>query len=100
MNREEKRRAVASALGAEIPYRLITAREAAAIHDEMVSVFGGTPGVRDMGMLESAVGRQMHEATYGSGRDDIAAIAATLAPGSCATMPSWMATSVPRSAPC
>ncbi len=79
MNPEDKRRAVAAALGAEIPYRLITAREAAAIHEEMVEAFGGTLGVRDLGMLESAVGRQLHEATYG--QRDLAAIAATLASG-------------------
>lgn len=79
MSPDDKRRVVAAALAAEIPYRLITAREVAAIHDEMVKVFGGTGGVRDPGMLESAVGRQLHEATYGDG--DLAAIAATLASG-------------------
>ena len=79
MSPDEKRRMVVAALGAEIPYRLVTAREVAAIHEEMVSVFGGTPGLRDYDMLESAVGRQLHEATYGVG--DLPAIMATLASG-------------------
>lgn len=79
MHDNSKQNLVASALSAESPYRLITVREVAAIHDEMVSVFGGSPGVRDPGLLASAVGRQLHEITYGVA--DLPAIAATLASG-------------------
>lgn len=53
--------------------------EVVAIHDEMVRIFGGTPGLRDAVMLESAVGRQLQTATYGT--CDIPNIAASLAFG-------------------
>jgi len=76
---DRKYNLIAAALGAEIPYKFVMAVEVAAIHDEMVQVFGGTPGLRDAGMLESAVGRQLQTATYGC--CDIPNIAASLAFG-------------------
>jgi death on curing protein len=37
-----------------------------AIHDEQLSEHGGPSGVRDMGLLQSALARPLHLATYGA----------------------------------
>lgn len=76
---EDKYRAVAAALSVETDLVLITAVEVAAIHDAMIEDFGGTPGVRDDHMLNSAVGRQLQTLAYGD--PSIHAIAASLAFG-------------------
>lgn len=52
-----------------------------AIHDEQISEHGGPGGVRDLGVVESAVARPMHLMTYGE--PDAAAIAAAYAFGLC-----------------
>jgi death-on-curing protein len=45
-----------------------------AIHDEQLRAFGGPPGLRDRGLLESALGRPLNK--YGYGTNDLAALAA------------------------
>ena len=36
------------------------------IHDEQLRQFGGPPGLRDQGLLESALGRPLNKYAYGS----------------------------------
>lgn len=50
-----------------------------ALHDEQLRMFGGPPGIRDHGMLESALGRPQNKWTYGE--TDLAALAAAYAYG-------------------
>jgi death on curing protein len=45
-----------------------------AIHDEQLRQFGGPPGLRDQGLLESALGRPLNKYAYGS--EGLAALAA------------------------
>lgn len=46
-----------------------------AIHDEQLAEHGGQPGIRDEGLLESALARPQNQFAYGSGPDlcDVAA---------------------------
>lgn len=57
----------------------LTADLAIAIHEEQLRIFGGPPGLRDRGMLESALGRPVNKWSYGEG--DLAALAASYAFG-------------------
>ncbi|MEJ1160717.1 type II toxin-antitoxin system death-on-curing family toxin [Prosthecomicrobium sp. N25] len=50
------------------------------VHDEQMAKFGGSPGLRDMGLLESALGRPMNKHAY-EGEQDPAALAAAYAFG-------------------
>jgi death on curing protein len=50
-----------------------------AFHDEQLREFGGPPGLRDRGMLESALGRPQNKWSYGE--TDLAALAAEYAYG-------------------
>lgn len=50
-----------------------------AFHDEQLRVFGGPAGIRDAGMLESALDRPRNKWTYGE--TDLAALAAAYAFG-------------------
>ena len=50
-----------------------------AIHDEQLAEHGGSPGLRDAGLLESALARPKNLAAYGD--PDIAALAAAYAFG-------------------
>jgi death on curing protein len=50
-----------------------------AFHDEQLREFGGPPGLRDRGMLESALGRPQNKWSYGE--TDLAALAASYAFG-------------------
>lgn len=50
-----------------------------AAHDEQLQEHGGAPGLRDRGLLESALARPMNLAAYGS--PDSAALAASYAYG-------------------
>jgi death on curing protein len=52
-----------------------------AIHDEQLAEHGGLGGVRDQGLLESALGRPMNLFAYGSPKPDIAALTAAYAYG-------------------
>lgn len=53
--------------------------EALAIHDEQLAEHGGSSGVRDMGLLESALARPLNALSFGS--PDLAAMAAAYAFG-------------------
>jgi death-on-curing protein len=53
--------------------------EALAIHDRQLSEHGGSPGIRDVGMLESALARPITQWSYGE--DDLASLAAAYAFG-------------------
>lgn len=50
-----------------------------AVHDEQLREFGGPEGIRDLGMLESALGRPQNKRSYGE--TDLAALAAAYAYG-------------------
>lgn len=53
--------------------------EALVIHDEQLAEHGGSSGVRDMGLLESALARPLNALAFGS--PDLAAMAAAYAFG-------------------
>ena len=50
-----------------------------AIHGEQLKEFGGPPGLRDEGMLESALGRPINKWSFGE--EDLAVLAASYAFG-------------------
>lgn len=52
-----------------------------AIHDRQVAEFGGSAGLRDEGLLESALARPQQLYAYGDPPPDLAALAAALAFG-------------------
>jgi death-on-curing protein len=45
-------------------WRWLEADELAAIHSELIAEFGGPPGLRDRGLLESAAARPRHLINY------------------------------------
>lgn len=49
------------------------------VHAEQLALFGGADGVRDLGLLESALGRPLNKFSYGE--SDLAALAAAYAFG-------------------
>jgi death-on-curing protein len=49
------------------------------VHAEQLALFGGADGVRDLGLLESALGRPLNKFAYGE--TDLAALAASYAFG-------------------
>jgi death-on-curing protein len=49
------------------------------VHAEQLALFGGADGVRDLGLLESALGRPLNKFTYGE--TSLAALAAAYAFG-------------------
>ena len=57
----------------------LDAEVAFAIHDRQLAEHGGGTGVRDLGMLESALGRPINRWAYGE--DDLCALAAAYAFG-------------------
>jgi death on curing protein len=57
----------------------LDARDANAIHDRQLSEHGGGTGVRDLGLLESALARPVNQWNYGE--DDPAVLAAAYAFG-------------------
>ena len=52
-----------------------------AIHDEQIAEHGGSDGVRDMNVIESAIARPRHLMNFGDPTPDMAALAASLAFG-------------------
>jgi death-on-curing protein len=60
-------------------YRWIGPAVALAVHAEQLSEHGGSDGVRDMGLLESALARPLNLVNYGE--PDVAALAACYASG-------------------
>ena len=59
--------------------RWLTVDQAVRIHAEQLARFGGPEGIRDMGMLESAMARPLNKWSYGE--RDMAALAAAYAYG-------------------
>ena len=57
----------------------MSAASALAAHREQLAIFGGGDGVRDLGLLESALARPQHLASYGD--PDAAELAANYAFG-------------------
>jgi death-on-curing protein len=49
------------------------------VHTEQLALFGGADGIRDLGLLESALGRPLNEFSYGE--TDLAVLAASYAFG-------------------
>jgi death-on-curing protein len=60
-------------------WRWISERAVLAIHDEQLAEHGGGAGVRDIGLLQSALARPQHLASYGN--PDLATLAASYASG-------------------
>lgn len=58
----------------------LTTELVVAIHGEQLARFGGPAGIRDVGMLESALGRPMNKHAY-EGVEDLAVLAAAYAFG-------------------
>jgi death-on-curing protein len=50
----------------------IEERDALAIHDRLLAVHGGAPGLRDRGLLQSALARPRQHHAYAASRDVIA----------------------------
>jgi death-on-curing protein len=61
------------------PWRWITAEVMYAIHDRQIAEHGGRDGIRDVGLVESALARPINLASYGE--PDAAALAAAYAFG-------------------
>ncbi len=59
--------------------RWLTVDQVIRMHDEQLSIFGGPPGLRDRGLLESAVERPRNK--WGYGETDLAALATAYAFG-------------------
>jgi death on curing protein len=57
----------------------LTVRDMVALHAEQLAIFGGPPGIRDAGLLESALDRPRNKWAYGE--RDLAALAAAYAFG-------------------
>ena len=53
-------------IGQQLEIVWLNAREVRAIHDELLAEHGGMRGVRDEGLLESALARPMNMLAYGS----------------------------------
>jgi death-on-curing protein len=49
----------------------IEERDAMAIHDRLLAVHGGAPGLRDRGLLQSALARPQQHHAYASSRDTV-----------------------------
>ncbi len=62
-------------------WRWITRAVVLAIHDQQLAEHGGKAGVRDLGLLESALARPRNAAAYGGDDVDVAALAAAYASG-------------------
>ncbi len=59
----------------------VSKRTAMALHERQLAEHGGMSGVRDEGMMESALARPQNLFLYGDGKVDIAAMAASYAYG-------------------
>jgi death on curing protein len=59
----------------------LTIADVLAIHDEQIAEHGGSDGVRDMNVIESAIARPRQLVNFGDPTPDMAALAATLAFG-------------------
>jgi death-on-curing protein len=59
----------------------LTIADVLAIHDEQIAEHGGSDGVRDVNVIESAIARPRQLINFGDPTPDVAALAATLAFG-------------------
>lgn len=59
--------------------RFISGEVAVAVHDRQLAEHGGPPGIRDVGLLESAMARPVNRHAYGE--HDVCALAAAYAFG-------------------
>ena len=59
----------------------LTIADVLAIHDEQIAEHGGSDGVRDMNVIESAIARPRQLVNFGGPTPDMATLAATLAFG-------------------
>ena len=62
-----------------MPWIWIPLEVVLAIHEDQLAQYGGAPGVRDHGLLESALARPLNLAAYGE--PDVAALASAYACG-------------------
>ncbi len=60
-------------------WRWIDRRALLLLHDESIAEHGGAPGIRDEGLLESALARPLNQAHYGE--PDLCALAASYGVG-------------------
>lgn len=60
----------------------VTKETVAAVHDAQIAEHGGMPGIRDEGLVESALMRPQNLVTY-EGSEDVARLAAAYAYGIC-----------------
>lgn len=67
-------------LGREVSIRFVSIADAIAMHDGSIEKAGGTPGVRDIDLLESALHRPMQKCIY-EDDTDLFSLAAALADG-------------------
>ena len=74
----------------------IEAPEVLALHDRLLALHGGPAGLRDEGLLTSALGRPRQLAAYGEGAD-IVRMAAAYTAGIVQNHPLSMGTSGPAS---
>ncbi|MGD9853905.1 MAG: type II toxin-antitoxin system death-on-curing family toxin [Planctomycetaceae bacterium] len=79
------------------PIHFLTVDDVLQIHRRMIAEFGGTPEVRDVGLLQSAV--SMPQARFGGQylHAGVPEMAAAYLYHICANHPIWTATSAPRS---
>ena len=61
------------------PWRWISRQALVLLHDESIAEHGGAAGIRDDGLLESALARPLNQAAYGA--PDLAALAASYGVG-------------------
>ena len=71
------------------PWRWISRQALVLLHDESIAEHGGAAGIRDEGLLESALARPLNQAAYGS--PDLAALAASYGVG--LAKKAWLAVS-------
>ena len=57
----------------------LTVKDVVALHGEQLAMFGGPPGIRDQGLLKSALARPVNRWSYGE--TDLRALAASYAFG-------------------
>ena len=72
----------------------LTKRQVLLLHEQLLQEFGGTPGVRDEGLLDSALAAPFQTFDGQSLYPSVQAKAAQLGFGWFATIPLWTATNV------
>ncbi len=65
--------------GESTPWRWVSSEVVLAIHGRQIAEHGGVDGIRDLGLLESALGRPVNLVSYGD--PDAASLAAAYAHG-------------------